>query len=50
MVCPVQAINSVVDMKIFQPILNYNVKKGLKDDNIDNIKIEYKNGKIIELS
>ena len=47
-VCPVQAINSVVDMKIFQPILNYNVKNGLKDDNIDHIRIEYKDGEIIE--
>jgi ferredoxin len=50
MVCPFQAINSVVDMKIFQPILNYNVKKGLKDNNIDHIKIEYKDGEIIELN
>lgn len=48
MVCPVQAVNSVVDMKIFQPILKYNVGQGIKDDDIDYNEIEYKNGEIIK--
>ena len=46
MLCPVQAINSVVDMKIFQPILKYNVHQGIKDDEISYTEIEYKNGEI----
>lgn len=49
MVCPVQAINSIVDMKIFQPILKYNVRQGIKDKDIDYTEIEYKNGEIIKL-
>jgi MinD superfamily P-loop ATPase len=48
MVCPVQAINSIVDMKIFQPILKYNVSQGIKDDEISYTEIEYKNGEIIK--
>ena len=46
MVCPLQAVNSIVDMTIFQPILKYNVKNGINDDNIDHTKISYKNGQI----
>jgi hypothetical protein len=48
MVCPVQAVNSIVDMKIFQPILKYNVSQGIKDDEISYTEIEYKNGEIIK--
>ena len=49
MVCPVQAVNSVVDMKIFQPILKYNVKQGIKDGDINYTEIEYKNGEILKI-
>jgi hypothetical protein len=35
-------------MKLFQPIFKYNVKKGLKDYNIDHIRIKYKNSEIID--
>ncbi len=48
MVCPVQAINSVVDMKIFQAIFKYNVTQGKNDEDINYTEIEYKNGKIIK--
>lgn len=48
MVCPVQAINSLVDMKVFQPMLKYNVKQGIKDNDINYTEIEYKNGEIIK--
>lgn len=50
MLCPVQAVNSVVDMKIFEPILKYNVRQAIKDDEINYIKIEYKNGEIIKVN
>ncbi|HKL13471.1 MAG TPA: EFR1 family ferrodoxin [Halanaerobiales bacterium] len=48
MACPVCAINSVVDMNFFQPILQYNVRQAIKDDNINYTEIDYQNGKIIK--
>lgn len=49
MVCPVQAINSAVDMKFFRPILKYNVKQAIKDGDINYTEIEYKDGKILKI-
>lgn len=48
MVCPVQAVNSLVDMKVFQPMLKYNVRQGIEDDDINYTEVEYKNGDIIK--
>ena len=49
MVCPVQAVNSLVDMKVFQPMLKYNVRQGIKDNDINYTEVEYNKGEIIKL-
>ena len=48
MICPVQAIYSVADIKVFDPVFKYNVRQAVNDNEINYTEIEYKNGEIIK--
>lgn len=50
MICPVQAIYSAVDMHVFDPVLKYNVRQAVNDNEINYTEIEYKNGEIIKIN
>jgi ferredoxin/flavodoxin len=47
--CPEEAITTSIDWKLFKPFLDYNVRKALRDPEIDNVSIKLNKGQVERL-